>query len=77
MWKCESMRPGITVRPERSTVSAPAGTPNRRGRPDASDAVAFDDDAAVFDRRPAAAVDDADVVEDQRARLRGLGRRDP
>ena len=27
MWKCESMRPGITVRPERSIVSAPAGTP--------------------------------------------------
>ena len=71
------MRPGITVRPERSTVSAPAGTPIVAARPDAGDAVAFDDDAAVLDRRRAAAVDDADVVEDQRARLRGFGGRDP
>ena len=58
------MRPGITVRPERSTVSAPAGTPIVAARPDAGDAVAVDDDAAVLDRRRAAAVDDADVVED-------------
>ena len=55
----------------------PGGHRNRRGRSDAHDALALDDDAAVLDRRRAAAVDDPHVVEDQRPRLRGLSGRGP
>src|SRR2546426_8175042 len=44
--------------------------------PDAGDAAAFDDDAAVLDRRGAAAVDDADVVECDAAHLCSLRGRD-
>src|SRR6266540_4300165 len=53
------------------------GRANRRGRPDADDALAFDDDAPVLDWRRAAAVDEADVLEHQSARLRGPGGREP
>ena len=70
------MRPGITVRPERSTVSAPAGTRISAARPMLSDAVPFDDDAAALDRRCATAVDDADVVEYDAAHLHRLRGRD-
>ena len=66
------MSPGMTVRPARSTVSAPAGTSICRGRTGPGDAIPFDEDAAVLDRLRAASVDDPDVVEDQQAWLRGF-----
>ena len=70
------MRPGITGAAGEIDRLSAGGHSNRGGGPDADDAIAVDDDASVFDWRTAAAVDDADVVEHHRARLRRLGGRD-
>jgi hypothetical protein len=65
--------PGSTVLPRTSRSGRrPGSAPRRRGRSHGSSAL--DDDDGIFNRGAAGAVNQRAALDDERLRLRGLGR---
>jgi hypothetical protein len=67
---CMSQRPGIRKRPAPSTTSELAGHGNLAGRADGRDAVAGYEDGLAWPKPAVPNVDDDDVADRERGRLR-------